>query len=130
MGRDFLMFFEPPSKCSGEFSYILLITLHPVTFISVYDSTLFEDGIFVLWSHKEVFDGHPSFEVNLIPCFVFKFSSDCHSALYSKVPKGKGSGCCCFCCCCCCCSQNCWCLFCYYPWLQIWSGSSPCLEPI
>ena len=27
------------------------------------------DGIFVLWSHKEVLDGHASFEVYLYPTF-------------------------------------------------------------
>ena len=38
-GRSLLMFFEPLSKCSCWFTNILLITLHPFTFISINDST-------------------------------------------------------------------------------------------
>ena len=51
----------------------LIITLQPITFISVNDSTLFEDGIFVLWSHKEVLDGQASFKGNLYPMFTASF---------------------------------------------------------
>ena len=40
-GRCLEMFFEPLSKCSRGLSNVFLITLHPVTFVSVYDSTFF-----------------------------------------------------------------------------------------
>ena len=64
-GWGLLMFFEPFSKCSGGFPYILFITFHPVTFVSIDDSTLLHHRIFVLGSHQEAFDGIASFEVNL-----------------------------------------------------------------
>ena len=47
-GRRLLMVFEPHSKCSCRFTNILLITLHPVIFISVYDSTFLQDVVFIL----------------------------------------------------------------------------------
>ena len=62
-GMGLLMFLEPFSKCSGEFPYIFLITLHPVTIVPVDDSTLFHKRIFVLGSHQEAFDGITSFEI-------------------------------------------------------------------
>ena len=65
------MFFEPLSKCSARLSNALFITLHPVTFIFIYDSTLFKDGIFVLWS--KVLDGHAFFKVHLYPMFTACF---------------------------------------------------------
>ena len=37
----FQMFLEPFPKCSGGFPNILFITVHPVTMVSIYDSTLF-----------------------------------------------------------------------------------------
>ena len=64
-----LMFLEPLSKCSGGF-YIFFITIHPVTFISVDDSTFLQHRIFVLRSHQEVSHGITSFEVDLHPMFV------------------------------------------------------------
>ena len=57
-----LMFLEPLSKCSGGFTYIFLITLHPVTFVPIDDSTLFHERIFVL--------GVSSFEVYLHSIFL------------------------------------------------------------
>ena len=69
-GWGLLMFFEPLSKGSGGFPYIFLITLHPVTFVPVDDSTLFHDRIFVLGSHQEAFDGIASFEVYLHSIFL------------------------------------------------------------
>ena len=57
------------SKCSWWFSNVLFITLNPVTFISIYDCTIFKDRIFVLWSHEEVLDSHASFKVLLYPMF-------------------------------------------------------------
>ena len=64
------MFLEPLSKSSRGLSNILLITVHPVTMITVDDSTLFLDWIFVLWRHQEVLDGsaslvHPKFSANV-----------------------------------------------------------------
>ena len=37
------MFLEPLSKSSGEFPYLFLITLHPVTFISIDDFIPIDD---------------------------------------------------------------------------------------
>ena len=62
---DLLMFLESLSKCSGGFSYIFFITLHPVTFVPVDDSTLLQYKIFVLWSHQEVLDGIAFFNMDL-----------------------------------------------------------------
>ena len=64
------MFLEPLSKCSRGFPYIFLITLHPVTFVPIDDSTLFHERIFVLGSHQEAFDGITSFEVYLHSLFL------------------------------------------------------------
>ena len=64
------MFLEPLSKCSRGFSYILPITLHPTTFVTVDDPTLLQHRIFVLRGHQEVFDGCASSEVNLYPIVV------------------------------------------------------------
>ena len=58
-----LMFLEHLSKCSGGFPYIFFITLHPMTFISVDDSTLLQYRIFV-------FDAITPFKVNLHSMFV------------------------------------------------------------
>ena len=69
-GWGLLMFLGPLSKCSGGISYIFFITLHPVTFISIDDSTFLQYGIFVLWNHQEVFDGIASFKMDLHPMFV------------------------------------------------------------
>ena len=41
------MFFEPLSKCYRGLSYILLITLHPTTFVAVDDPILLQHRIFV-----------------------------------------------------------------------------------
>ena len=68
-GWDLLVFFEPLSKSSGGF-YILLITLHSITFFSIDDPTLFQHWILVLGGHQEVFDGDTSSEVYLYPMFV------------------------------------------------------------
>ena len=69
-GWGLLVFFEPLSKISGGFPYIFLITLHPVTFVPIYDSTLFHQRIFILGSHQETFDGITSFEVHLYSIFL------------------------------------------------------------
>ena len=61
----FQVFLEPFPKCSLGFSNIFLITVHPVTMISVDDPTLFLDGILVLRSHWEVLDGSASFTMYL-----------------------------------------------------------------
>ena len=64
------MFFEPLSKGSGGLSYILLITLHSITFVSIDDPTLFQHRILILGDHQEVFDGDTSSKVYLYPMFV------------------------------------------------------------
>ena len=84
-----LMFPEPLSKCSGGFTYIFFITVHPVTFISVDDSTLFQHRLFVLRSHQEASDGIASFEVDLHSIFIGMFFSNFHSALCNMAPLCK-----------------------------------------
>ena len=56
------MLFKPFTKGSGWFTYILIITLHPITLVSVNDATFLSDEISVFWCHQEVFDGFASFE--------------------------------------------------------------------
>ena len=73
----FQVFLEPFSKSSKGLSNIFLITVHPVTMITVDDSTLFLDWIFVLWRHQEVLDGSASFTMHLHP----KFSANVFDAL-------------------------------------------------
>ena len=64
------MFLQPLSKCSGGFPYIFLITLYPITFVPIDDSTLFHERIFVLGNHQEAFDGITSFKVYLHSIFL------------------------------------------------------------
>ena len=94
-GWGLLMFLEPLPKCSGGFPYIFLITLHPVTFVPIDDSTLIHKRIFVLGSHQEAFDGITSFEVYLHSIFLASSFRGFHSALYSMAPLCKDfvSGC-------------------------------------
>ena len=66
-GRGLQMFLESLSKSSWGLTNIFLITLHPVTFISIYDSTPLLDRILIFGSHQEVFDGGSSFKVHLHP---------------------------------------------------------------
>ena len=77
-GRGLLMFFEPFSNGSARFSYIFFSTPLFFALISVYDSTLAVDRIFVLGSHEEVLDCLSSFKVNLYPifaaCFLYSFT--------------------------------------------------------
>ena len=68
-GRSLLIFLEPLSKCSWWLPNVFFITLHPITFVSVYDCTFLENRIFILWIHKEVFDGKSFFEVHWYPIF-------------------------------------------------------------
>ena len=83
MGGGLLMFLEPLSKCSGRFSYILLITLIPTTFVTVDDPTLLKHRVFVLEGHQEVFDVCASLEIGLVPHSCYISSSHSHSALCS-----------------------------------------------
>ena len=66
------------SKCSWWLSNVFLITIHLVTFVSIYDSTFLLDGILIFWSHQEVLDGIASFKVNLhsmfTACFLYAFN--------------------------------------------------------
>ena len=63
----FQMFLEPFIKSSQGLTNIFLITIHPVTLVSVDDSTLFLDWIFVFGSHQEVLDCGASFKIHLYP---------------------------------------------------------------
>ena len=63
----FQMFLEPFSKSSRGLFNIFLITIHPVTMISVDDSTLLLDWISVFGSHQEVLDGGASLAIHLYP---------------------------------------------------------------
>ena len=73
----FQVFLEPFSKSSRGLPNILFITVHPVTMITVDDSSLFLDWFFVLWRHQEVLDGSASFTMYLHP----KFSANVFDAL-------------------------------------------------
>ena len=66
-------FFEPLSKCSSGLSNVFLITFHPVTFVSIYDSTFLLDGILIFWSHQKVLDDIASFKVDLHSMFAASF---------------------------------------------------------
>ena len=68
-GRSLLMFLEPLSKCSCWLSNVFFITIYPITFVSVYDSTFLKDRLLSFGTHKEVFDGKFSFKVHLYPIF-------------------------------------------------------------
>ena len=73
------VFFEPLSKCSWGLSNVFFITFHPVTFVSIYDSTFLLDGIVIFWSHQKVLDGIASFKVDLhsmfTACFLYAFTN-------------------------------------------------------
>ena len=85
-GRGLLIFLKPLSKCSEGFCNILLNTPQPITCVSVYDSALSKDGIFVILSHKEVLDGHPYFEVDLHPIFFASSLQALTVPFYNKLP--------------------------------------------
>ena len=59
------MFFEPLSKCSSCLSYVLLITFQPVTFVSINYTTLLGDVVLIFRCHQFIFNGFPTFEMNL-----------------------------------------------------------------
>ena len=61
-GRGFQMFSEPFSKSSWGCSNVFFITIHPVTLVSVDDSTLLLYRIFILGRHQEVLDSGTSFK--------------------------------------------------------------------
>ena len=63
----FQMFLEAFPKSSWGLSNIFLITIHPVTLVSVDDSTLLLDWIFVFGRHQEVLDGGAFFKIHLNP---------------------------------------------------------------
>ena len=72
-GGGLEMFLEPLSKSSLGPTNVFLITLHPVTFKSIYDSTSLLDRILIFGSHKEVFEGSTSFKVYLHPMITAHF---------------------------------------------------------
>ena len=61
------MFLEPLPKGPRGLSYIFLITLHPTTFIAIYDPTFLHYRIQVLRGHQEVLDCFASSKVHLHP---------------------------------------------------------------
>ena len=69
-GWGLLVLFEPLCNISGGLSYILLITLHSITFVSIDDPTLFQHWILVLGGHQEVFDVDSSSENTCTPCLL------------------------------------------------------------
>ena len=115
----FQVFLEPFSKSSWGLSNIFLITIHPVTMISVDDSTLFLDWISVFGSHQEVLDSSASPYNAPIPqtfCQCFWCS---HWGYYSMVPLyrllGVVTG------------SICWCLFsAWIVYFLLNSVESPC----
>ena len=53
------------SNSLTQHSYVLFITFHPPTLITVDDPTLLHHWIFIFWGHQEVLDGGSSSEVHL-----------------------------------------------------------------
>ena len=72
-GGGLEMFLEMFSKGPGWFTNVFIIALHPVTPISVDDSTSLFHRILVLGSHQEVFDGCTSFKIHLHPMVTAHF---------------------------------------------------------
>ena len=72
------MLFEPFCKGSARFSNVFFSAPLFIALISVYDSTLAVNGIIVLGSHEEAFDGLSSFKIYLYPifatCFLYSFA--------------------------------------------------------
>ena len=64
-GWGLLMFLQPFTKSSGRLTNVLFITLHPITFILVDDTTSFQLWILIFGCHQEAFDGDTSLEVHL-----------------------------------------------------------------
>ena len=56
-------------KCCWGLSNIFFMAFHPVTFVSIYDPTVFGDGVFVFGSHQDAFDGFASSKVHLYAMF-------------------------------------------------------------
>ena len=61
------MLFVPFTKGPGGLPYVLIITGKVHTLIPVDGITLGDHRVFVLKGDQEVFDGAPTFEVNLDP---------------------------------------------------------------
>ena len=65
-GGHLEMFFDLLPKCSFRFTNVLFITFKPGTLVSVNHSTFLHYSIFVLESHKEVFNGSTNFKMRLL----------------------------------------------------------------
>ena len=63
------MFYVSFCKCSLWVPNVFILTVHPVTLVSVYHSTSLPDGISVLGFNKKVFDSTASLEVHLYAMF-------------------------------------------------------------
>ena len=71
------MFLEPFPRGPYRFSYVLLITLQPVTLIPVYYFTLLCDVILVLGGHQEVLLVLPPLKwtwTSIVPQILLKLS--------------------------------------------------------
>ena len=75
------MLFEPFCKGSTRFSYVFFSTHLFFALISVNDSTLAVNGIIVLGSHEEAFDGLSSFKMYLYPILAACFFDSLTEAL-------------------------------------------------
>ena len=64
-GGGLQIFLKPLSKCSRCLSYILMVTFQPVTFISIYNITLFGDMVLIFRCHQFIFYSFTTLEVNL-----------------------------------------------------------------
>ena len=63
------MFSKPFFKCSAKLSYVLFLTVHPATLISINHPTYLEDGVSVLGVYQEVLDGTATSEMHFNTMF-------------------------------------------------------------
>ena len=107
-----LMFHGPLSKNPRGLSNIFLITIHPITFISIDDPTLLQDWILIFEGHQEVLDGAASFKIDLHSMSAAYFLQAltqpsilrCHHVWFLVVVL----------------TQFLWCLF-LFCWLSLWT---------
>ena len=90
------MLFEPFCKGSARFSNVFFSTPLFIALVSIYDSTLAVNGIIVLGSHKQAFDGLSSFEIYLYPIFAACFHDSLTEALMIWNHPIQVSDCYCF----------------------------------
>ena len=64
-GRGFKVFLKPLSKCSSCLFYIFMVTFQPVTFVSIYNTTLFGDMVLIFRCHQFFLYCFTTLKVNL-----------------------------------------------------------------